>query len=97
SANLSNVRLYSNTAQGGDGQNGATLALGYPSSGKTTFRGGPGGNGLGGGLYVAGGSVSLHHSSADHNSAIAGTGGSSPTGVPKANDGLGPGGGLDID
>jgi hypothetical protein len=93
-ASLTNVRLYANTAQGGAGTSGGWA---YDEYGfKYLVGGGTGGSGLGGGMYVAGGTASLHNTSVDHNNAFGGKGGSSPKGLAKGNDGLGQGGGLFI-
>jgi len=90
---LSNVSLASNTAQGGNGGQGTPVcSMGYCRPGI----GGPGGNGLGGGLYVAGGTVSLTGARVEANSALGGHGGNAPGGT-KGPDGLGEGGGLYID
>jgi hypothetical protein len=61
SASISNTTFSSNTAQGGHGGGGFTVA--------------DGGNGYGGGLYAAGGTVTLRNSTVTNNAAIAGAGG----------------------
>jgi len=77
-ASLTNVTLYDNTAQGGDGANGGRVkSCGPDGCSNTFYPHGNGGNGLGGGMYVAGGTVSLHNTTVDHNSAVAGNGGHS--------------------
>ena len=89
---LSNVSLASNTAQGGNGGQGTPVcSMGYCRPGI----GGPGGNGLGGALYVAGGTVSLTGARVEANSALGGHGGNAPGGT-KGPDGLGEGGGMYI-
>jgi hypothetical protein len=93
-ASLTKVTLYSNTAQGGDGGSGGWL---YVKGRRIGYAGGNGGNGLGGGMYVAGGTVNLHNTTVDHNSAVGGKGGPAPRGLPRGSDGLGEGGGLFID
>jgi hypothetical protein len=94
-ASLSNVTLYSNTAQGGDGGKGGS---GYPVEGhKGGAPGGDGGTGLGGGLYVAAGSVTLSSTTVDQNTAQGGGGGSGAKASPSGFPGLGEGGGLYID
>jgi hypothetical protein len=82
-ANLTNVTLSGNTAQGGNGSSQPfDLGTGSPF--------GAGGNGLGGGIYVGdGGSLTMHLCSLSSNSAIGGRGGSKG-----ASDGVGEGGGL---
>jgi hypothetical protein len=85
-ANLNNVTLVSNTAQGGNGGKGAS-----GNSPKSRYGGGPdgiGGNGLGGGVYVGGGSVILVGASVNHNTANGGNG---------FRSGVGEGGGIYID
>lgn len=91
-ASLTNVRLYANTATGGDGANGGKVFL-CDIGGCGTFHvnGGNGGNGLGGGMFVAGGTVSLHNTTVDANSAVGGKGGNF-----QASDGLGEGAGIYI-
>jgi hypothetical protein len=100
---MTNATMSANTAQGGRGGDGGP---GYDFYGLPPYFGGHGGNagngssGLGGGVYVAGGTVTLKSSSATSNSALAGTGGlggfgdvtSGTNGIP----GLGQGGGLYI-
>jgi hypothetical protein len=88
-ANLSGVVLNSNTAQGGNGANGGKE---YTDSGKTYQLGpGNGGNGLGGGLYEAAGTVTLLSTTVQNNKATRGLRGGGGAG-----DGLGEGGGLYI-
>jgi parallel beta-helix repeat protein len=96
-ASLTNVTLYSNTARGGDGANGGTVDLcGRTGCSKFHVGGGSGGDGLGGGMYVAGGTVSVDNTTVDQNSAVGGTGGSSPKGFAQGSAGLGEGGGIYI-
>jgi hypothetical protein len=78
SVSLTNLALFSNTAQGG---NGGIFGGTYASID------GAGGNGFGGGLYAAGGSVTLQSDSVTGNAANGGLGGGFPSG-------LGEGGGL---
>jgi hypothetical protein len=90
-ASLSNVSLNSNTAQGGNGGDGLdSFDLGR----KVGSNGGNGGNGFGGGLYAAGGTVSLRNTTVTHNNAKGGGAGSSGPGASHAGAGQGEGGGL---
>jgi hypothetical protein len=89
-ASLSNVTLDSNIVQGGKGGKGGKT----PNSVEKSFHHfgpGDGGDGLGGGLYVASGSVTLLNTSLSNNSATGGVAGGTT-----ATDGLGKGGGLYI-
>jgi hypothetical protein len=95
-ASLSNVTLYSNTAQGGAGGDGI-LIRDFDSGKYIPTPGGNGGNGFGGGLYVAGGTVSVSSTSVEHNTAAGGTGGKGARSAPNGIPGLGEGGGLYID
>jgi hypothetical protein len=95
---LSGATVSGNTAQGGPGGRGGVL--------RTTFGrrsgqpGGMGGNGFGGGLYVAGGSLTLGSTTLSANSALGGTGGTGGNGSRGGaggnggNGGNGFGGGL---
>jgi hypothetical protein len=85
-ASLTNVTIYSNTAQGGDGANGGTICSWDKGCYKVPR--GNGGDGFGGGMYVAGGSVSLHNTTVDKNTAKGGSG---------TVNGVGEGGGLYLD
>jgi hypothetical protein len=100
-ATLTSVTVSSNTARGGDGGTGRCTSGSFVGYGTA---GGNGGNGLGGGLYVAGGSIDLHNLTVTGNTAAGGAGGQGgscgkkgkrmgPNGSP----GLGEGGGLYID
>jgi hypothetical protein len=89
---LNATTLLSNVAQGGDGGQyhftwGVTIGALEASRGF-------GGSGLGGGLYVGGGSVTLTADSATTNAAKAG--GSGDLGAPGGSPGVGEGGGLYI-
>jgi len=89
---LQTVELLSNRARGGDGgeynfTEGVTVGA-YDSSR------GLGGNGLGGGLYVGGGAVTLTGDTVTGNAAYAG--GSGSLGVPTGSPGVASGGGIDI-
>src|SRR5262249_38746613 len=91
-ASLSNVTVSSNTAQGGDGSDAGFF---YDFDRRAVpVPGGNGGNGLGGGLYAAGGTVSLHGTTVQQNTAAAGAGGKSFKYARAGNPGLGEGGGL---
>jgi hypothetical protein len=99
-ATLTNVTVSSNTAQGGTGGIGGVRQF---LSAYSDLRGGNGGNGLGGGLYAAGGTIDLHQVTVTGNTAAGGAGGEEgprqgnvfkqPDGSP----GKGEGGGLYID
>jgi hypothetical protein len=94
-ASLNSVTLSANTAQGGNGAKGESFGGG--GSGSGAGHGGHvgatnGGNGLGGGMYVAGGTVNLLNTSMSNDAA---TGGKKGGGGASA--GLGEGGGLYID
>jgi hypothetical protein len=96
SANLSAVTLYANTAKGGAGGNGGFRI--DESKRHIGLAGGNGGNGFGGGLYAAGGTVSLGSTTVDHNTVQGGTGGQGGTnGGANGTPGLGEGGGLYLD
>ena len=87
-ATLTNVRLYANTAQGADGTKGGWVDTPY---GRFHFPPTDGANGLGGGMYVAGGgTVSLHNTVVDHNNAVGGKRAAS------GHEGRGQGGGVYI-
>jgi hypothetical protein len=91
---LSSVILTSDTAQGGNGGrgHGSTGSGGYS---RPAF-GGIGGDGLGGGLYVAGGAVTLTNTNVYANVAQGGGGGKGAAPGYNGPDGLGKGGGLYI-
>jgi hypothetical protein len=96
-ATLSNVTLFSNTAQGGAGGDGG-FAIDFDRGEHFGYPGGNGGNGFGGGLYVAGGTVSLSSTAVNHDTVQGGTGGKGGSeGGPNGYPGLGEGGGLYID
>jgi hypothetical protein len=92
-ANLSNVILSSNIAQGGHGAKGDRVGGGHTGSGGKGGHVGPtnGGNGLGGAIYVATGTLTLLNTSISNDIAMGGT-----RGGGGASDGLGEGGGLYI-
>jgi hypothetical protein len=81
-ATLTNVTLYGNLAEGG---NQASF-IGRQASDSFYAGRGKGGGGIGGGLYVAAGTVTLRSTTADHNTAKGGHG--------QYGDGVGQGGGL---
>jgi hypothetical protein len=99
-AMLTGATVSSNTAQGGDGGIGG---CGSNSGIEHGTRGGNGGSGLGGGLYLAGGTIDLHNLTVTGNSALGGAGGQpGRCGLAKfrgskGSPGLGEGGGLYID
>ncbi len=91
-ATVTSATLTANTAQGGSGGHGlASTSVKFGAG-----AGGNGGNGLGGGLYAAGGTVTLTNSSLSANSAQGGQAGRGGRGARNGNPGLGEGGGLDI-
>jgi hypothetical protein len=92
-ATLANVSLTSNTAQGGNGGQG--YASGWERY-KVPGFGGSGGGGLGGGLYVAGGAVTLTGITISSNTAQGGNGGKGSAAAYNGQDGVGKGGGLYI-
>jgi hypothetical protein len=95
-ATLTNVTLSANSARGGNGGNGRVGTQGGVTYGTD---GGDGGHWFGGGLYAAGGTVTLLGSSATSNTAqrgAGGLGGAAPGGQPGA-PGVGQGGGLYIE
>jgi hypothetical protein len=93
-ATLTNTRVSSNVARGGDGANGGKVR---GKEGSWMWGGGSGGDGLGGGIYVAdNATVTLRGTTVTQNAAMGGTGGSAPKGLPKGADGAGRGGGLYI-
>jgi hypothetical protein len=87
---LTSASLAANTAQGGQG--GAGFKAYNGSDGYIYFSGGHGGNGYGGGLYVAAGAVTLASASMFANTAQGGQGGVG--GGLGGNGGNGLGGGL---
>jgi hypothetical protein len=97
---LTSSTLTSNTARGGDGGNGSNS----PGGSGFIGYGGVGGAGLGGGLYVAGGTVTLTNDTVSSNSAQGGQGGYGPTlnntknssKTLQASAGVGDGGGIYI-
>jgi hypothetical protein len=86
---LEGCTLQNNQALGGQGGQGFHYRDHFGDSGH--YPGGPGGDGLGGGLYVAGGTASLHSSTVTGNKALGGHGGDG-----SASPGLGEGGGVFI-
>jgi hypothetical protein len=94
-ATLTNVAVSSNTARGGTGGVGGVLI----GVGGGAFPGGNGGDGLGGGLYAAGGTIDLHQVTVTGNTAAGGAGGEEGSlGWPgrDGSPGKGEGGGLYI-
>jgi hypothetical protein len=91
---MSSVAFFSNIAQGGIGGNGTPLK--HEKTWGLSW-GGSGGNGLGGGLYVASGTTSLSNTTVDQNSASGGAGGKGSNASSNGSLGLGEGGGLFID
>jgi hypothetical protein len=96
-ASLSNLALSANTALGGAGADGFLGTSVESGKHPPAFAAGNGGNGFGGGLDVAGGTVSLHSSTVGANVAQGGAGGKGVHGSANGQPGLGEGGGLSID
>jgi hypothetical protein len=97
-ATLTSATVSSNAARGGDGGTGG---CGVASGHRYGEPGGNGGNGLGGGLYVAAGTIDLHNDTVSGNTAAGGAGGQGgkcgPLQGAKGSPGLSEGGGLYID
>jgi len=92
---VSSVTFFSNNAQGGAGGDGTQFKHAKDWGSAV---GGPGGNGLGGGIYVAGGTATLSNNTVDRNSATGGAGGKGSNSLNlNGSPGLGEGGGLYID
>jgi hypothetical protein len=100
---ISNSTITGNLARGGDGGNitgtgkqeqydGGVDGGGGSYPGHSS--GGSGGNGLGGGVFVGGGTLTMEHSSVTGNSAIGGAGGSGGKYRPDGAPGEGVGGGI---
>jgi hypothetical protein len=89
---LQDVELLSNRAQGGDG--GEFHFTGGVTSDAIREARGLGGNGLGGGLYVSGGTVTLTDDTVTGNTATAGLSGA--YGIPTGSPGFAGGGGIYI-
>jgi hypothetical protein len=87
SLTLEGCTLQNNQALGGQG---GQPGLVHDGGSKYHLPGAPGGDGLGGGLFIAGGTASLHNSTVTGNKALGGQGGSG------ARDGVGDGGGVFI-
>jgi hypothetical protein len=92
-ATITSSIITSNTALGGNGGEGYSLVSGT----NHNTRGGDGGEGFGGGLYAAGGTVTLHTVTVTFNSASGGQGGKGGKGAPDGAAGEGIGGGIYID
>ena len=89
SINLDASTISSNTVRGGSGGNGGLGTIGIGVGGA----GGDGQTGLGGGLYVSSGTISLARSTISSNSATGGGGGSGGDGEGMAGSGVGGAGG----
>lgn len=98
-ADLTGFTLIGNTAKGGWGGDGLSYKGERGVPGRIGGDGGPGGYGFGGGLYAAGGTISLRGVSVTANSAEGGEGGQAGGGKfgQPGPDGLGIGGGLYIE
>jgi hypothetical protein len=91
-AAISGTTITANSATGGAGGDGI---IGYNSyTGSFVSPAAAGGKGLGGGLYVAGGAVSLHAVTTTSNHAQGGSGGAGVKGAPDGAPGHGKGGGI---
>jgi predicted outer membrane repeat protein len=95
SLRLQDCLIQDNQAVGSDGSDGAR-ALWSKRDGYFYFPPSPGGWGLGGGVYVAGGTAELLGTTVTRNTAKGGLGGQGKYGLPNAPDGFGQGGGLYI-
>jgi hypothetical protein len=93
---MTGCSIVNNQAIGGRGGDGGFIQGGAPGEGGP-MPGAPGGNGLGGGLYVAGGTVTLLDTAITGNSANGGGGGSGSKGQPHGAPGQGIGGGVYFD
>jgi hypothetical protein len=89
---LSNVVLDLNAAQGGNGAEGGQVETSGRGGKPYRVGNGNGGNGLGGGLCIAAGTVTLRNTTVQNNKTTGGLRG----GGGGASDGLGEGGGLYI-
>jgi hypothetical protein len=89
SLTLEGCTVQNNQALGGHGGQGFHYRDRF--DGNDHYPGGPGGDALGGGIYLAGGTASLHNSTVTGNKAVGGQGGGGG-----ASNGLGEGGGVFI-
>lgn len=89
---ISNSKIAKNSAMGGQGGAGGFYVV---DATPVYTAGGDGGDGLGGGIYVAAGTASIHHSVVTGNTAKGGAGGDSY--YQSGHTGQGIGGGLYID
>ena len=95
-ANLTGVTLTGNAARGGTGGNGIKIkspGRGLPAVGLA----GNGGDGLGGGVYAAGGVTTLYGTSVTGNTAIGGAGGAKNGAPSNGVAGQGKGGGAYVE
>jgi hypothetical protein len=93
---LTNVTLTANTAQGGQGGDGATISgsgRGREKHPADKIESAHGGAGFGGGLYAAGGTITLRNTNVTNNRAVGGAAGKGPGGTA----GPGIGGGMYIE
>ena len=90
---ISNSSITANIARGGDGGRGASAKVG-----GATYRtaGGNGGDGLGGALYAAGGTIALVNCELTQNEATGGVGGDGPGNAADGKPGQGVGGAVYI-
>ncbi|HKB04975.1 MAG TPA: hypothetical protein VKD90_22320 [Gemmataceae bacterium] len=97
SATITGSTIASNSAQGGAGGAGTAGSGGSGPGAYPSTAGAPGGNGLGGGVYVAASAVTIRTTTVTHNIAQGGRGGQGGGGSPNGGPGQGIGGGLFID
>jgi len=93
---MTGCSIGNNQANGGRGGDGGFIQGGAPGE-SGPVPGAPGGNGLGGGLYVAEGTVTLLDTAITGNSANGGAGGTGYKGAPHGARGQGIGGGVYFD
>jgi hypothetical protein len=91
---ISNSSIKGNTARGGDGGDGVSVKA---DGVLLRSAGGDGGDAFGGGLYAAGGTITLLNTQISQNSATGGQGGNGGAKSPSGAPGQGTGGGLYID
>jgi hypothetical protein len=93
SVSISNSAITANTARGGDGGAGVDAK---PDGVVLRSAGGDGGNGFGGGLYAASGTITLRNSDIAQNGAIGGSGGQATRDAAPGQPGQGVGGAVYI-
>jgi hypothetical protein len=90
---ISNSSITANTARGGDGGTGVNAK---PGGVLLRSAGGDGGNGFGGGLYAALGSITVRNSDIKQNGAVGGSGGKAAGNAAQGQPGQGVGGAVYI-